>query len=259
LSTQITPFIQRKGAGGSTASDGVSNQINATRGSGSPLPDNTRSFMESRIGADFSGVRVHTGSEAVQMNRELNAQAFTVGREVYFGEGKYSPDSSSGKSLLAHELTHVVQQAGMNSMVQTCPEGFRRIERATWFNCDEPGAANLACAVCSPDKTRNPNCHDIVRAIGHSNLIAPPGIGRCGDIFEITTPDREDPPVRVTLAERPGGTPLDIHQDVIPQLGLNLQTGRYTVCLRDTGEHDDRVIRAGTSKCSNVNPEHRLT
>jgi ABC-type phosphate/phosphonate transport system substrate-binding protein len=68
--------------------------------------------MEPRIGADFGSVRVHTGSEAVQMNRELNAQAFTNGSDIYFGAGKYSPSSSDGKRLLAHELTHVVQQTG---------------------------------------------------------------------------------------------------------------------------------------------------
>jgi hypothetical protein len=72
----------------------------------------TQSFMESRFGTDFSDVRIHTGSQAVQMSRGLNAQAFTVGNDVYFNEGKYSPNFDSGKHLLAHELTHTVQQGG---------------------------------------------------------------------------------------------------------------------------------------------------
>jgi len=66
--------------------------------------------MESAFGADFGGVRVHTGNEAVQMNRELRAQAFTHGSDIYFNAGKYEPASVAGQGLLAHELTHVVQQ-----------------------------------------------------------------------------------------------------------------------------------------------------
>ena len=72
----------------------------------------TRHFMESRIGADFSKVNIHTDGRAVQMSKDLKAQAFTVGHDVYFNSGKYSPDTKEGKHLLAHELTHVVQQKG---------------------------------------------------------------------------------------------------------------------------------------------------
>lgn len=82
-----------------------------TRGGGSPLPNETRSFMESRFGHDFSAVRVHTDHRATFMTEKLNAEAFTSGRDVYFREGRYDPLSLSGKRLLAHELTHVVQQS----------------------------------------------------------------------------------------------------------------------------------------------------
>ena len=88
-----------------------------TRGTGSSLPAETRSFMESRFSADFSGVRIHTGETAVQMNREIHAQAFTYGNDIYFNSGKYSPSSSEGKTLLAHELTHTIQQ-GASSHVR---------------------------------------------------------------------------------------------------------------------------------------------
>jgi hypothetical protein len=71
----------------------------------------TKNFMESHFGIDFSNVKIHTGSEAVQMSRELNAQAFAVGNDIYFNEGKYNPNFDSGKHLLAHELTHTVQQS----------------------------------------------------------------------------------------------------------------------------------------------------
>jgi hypothetical protein len=77
--------------------------------------------MESRFGADFSGVRVHTGGEAAALNREVSAQAFTHGRDIFVGEGKYSPTSSDGQRLLAHELTHVIQQNGAEALPQTKP------------------------------------------------------------------------------------------------------------------------------------------
>ena len=66
--------------------------------------------MEPRFGADFSGVRIHTGSEAAQLNREVSAQAFTHGQDIYLGEGKTDVASAQGKQLLAHELTHTIQQ-----------------------------------------------------------------------------------------------------------------------------------------------------
>jgi Domain of unknown function (DUF4157) len=114
VSRKTVPFIQKQGNGveGGTASEPLSNQINSSRGGGSRMSENTLSFMESRFNTDFSGVKVHTDSNAIQMSRELNAQAFTVGSDIYFNEGKYNPESDSGKHLLAHELTHTVQQSG---------------------------------------------------------------------------------------------------------------------------------------------------
>jgi hypothetical protein len=115
LAEGITPIIQRVASHSGTesvASDRVTSQINSSRGGGSVMDSGTQHFMESRFGTDFSGVRIHTGNQAVQMSRELNAQAFTVGNDVFFNEGKYSPYMNSGKHLLAHELTHTVQQTG---------------------------------------------------------------------------------------------------------------------------------------------------
>lgn len=95
-----------------TASPGVSQKINATKGKGSNLPDKTNAEMSQAFGYDFSGVNVHTDSQSEGLNKELGAQAFTHGTDVYFNSGKYSPESTTGKKLLAHELTHVVQQNG---------------------------------------------------------------------------------------------------------------------------------------------------
>ncbi|MCA8975777.1 MAG: DUF4157 domain-containing protein, partial [Planctomycetes bacterium] len=79
---------------------------------GRPLPTATRAFMESRFGHDFSRVRVHTDSTADRSARASSAQAYTVGHDVVFGAGRYAPDTREGRRLLAHELTHVVQQTG---------------------------------------------------------------------------------------------------------------------------------------------------
>src|SRR6266481_1369679 len=78
---------------------------------GQPLDQATRAFMEPRFGHDFSQVRVHTNEKAAESARAVNALAYTVGRNVAFGSGQYAPGTVSGAKLLAHELTHVAQQA----------------------------------------------------------------------------------------------------------------------------------------------------
>jgi hypothetical protein len=90
------------------AGPSIEQQLGQSSGPGSPLPESVRSYMEPRFGADFSGVRVHTGSDSTQLNRSLSAQAFTVGQDIYYGGGK----SPTDLSLTAHELTHVMQQGG---------------------------------------------------------------------------------------------------------------------------------------------------
>ena len=80
------------------------------RSSGQPLDTNARAFMEPRFGHDFSRVRVHTGEKAAESARAVNALAYTVGRDVVFDTGQYAPATDAGRRLIAHELTHVVQQ-----------------------------------------------------------------------------------------------------------------------------------------------------
>ena len=81
----LASFIQRKQTGSSNiAGNAITNQINSTKCSGSAMNATTKSFMESRFGADFSNVNIHTGSYALQLSNQLNAQAFTVGNDIYF-------------------------------------------------------------------------------------------------------------------------------------------------------------------------------
>lgn len=96
--------------GARTASPQISNQIKQSQGKGKKLPSSTQQEMSSAFGYDFSEVNVHTGEESEAMNKELQSQAFTHKNDVFFNEGKYDPESDRGKHLLAHELTHVVQQ-----------------------------------------------------------------------------------------------------------------------------------------------------
>jgi hypothetical protein len=79
-------------------------------GGGQPLDHDTRGFMESRLGHDFSDVRVHTDAKASQSAQSVQAHAYTVGNDIVFQSGQYAPDTAAGKRMLAHELTHVVQQ-----------------------------------------------------------------------------------------------------------------------------------------------------
>lgn len=94
----------------STASPSLDHRLAAFRQGGKPLPENTRQFFESRMGYDFSNVRIHQSAEAANLNRDINAKAFTMDRHIVFGQQAYSPSNDEGKKLLAHELTHVVQQ-----------------------------------------------------------------------------------------------------------------------------------------------------
>jgi hypothetical protein len=120
----LASFIQRKGEeSGAVASDTVTEKVQSTKGGGNALSETTRSFMESRFGTDFSGVRIHTGDYAAQMSQELNAQAFTVGNDIYFNAGKYAPDLADGRHLLAHELTHTIQQNGAETLQRSCTDG----------------------------------------------------------------------------------------------------------------------------------------
>ena len=107
-------FLQTKGVSGSTPeiNSATESQINSMTGSGQPLPESVRAFFEPRFGYDFSQVRIHTDSNAGESAKAVNALAYTVGQDVVFGVGRYSPETESGKKLIVHELTHVVQQSG---------------------------------------------------------------------------------------------------------------------------------------------------
>ncbi|MGE7776449.1 DUF4157 domain-containing protein [Chitinophaga sp. NPDC101104] len=113
-------------------------KLASTAGKGEPIPAPTRHFMENAFGADFSNVHIHTGASAAELNADVQAKAFTYGSDIYFDHQQYQPHTPEGQHLLAHELTHVLQQGNTSK---------RRIQRAdihhrklTWadFTADVP-------------------------------------------------------------------------------------------------------------------------
>jgi len=114
-----------RGGAGFTADGDIARRLEQLRGSGSGLPADFRSDIETKLGADFGHVRIHTGSEVDALNRSLGARAFTTGSDIFFAQGQYDPLPGSGKRLLAHELTHVVQQTGnrVNGPAAQSPTG----------------------------------------------------------------------------------------------------------------------------------------
>lgn len=116
-------------------------RINSFNGGGQPLDKVTRNYFEPRFGLDFSRVRVHQDGYAADVSRSINARAFTMGNNIVFDSGQYQPQSSEGKRLLGHELTHVVQQEGRG-------QGIQRKKRHELEN--DPGIApSMSCPVAN--------------------------------------------------------------------------------------------------------------
>jgi hypothetical protein len=140
--------------------------------SGQPLDAQTRGFMESRFGYDFSDVKLHTDARAAKSAQALNANAYTVGQHIALGEGQYSPQTPAGKQLLAHELTHVVHQSGGSSgapTLQRQPQGQAKPTKNYPFSVTTKGCNGSeqspfkedqikAAAKAAFEKARDGNC-----------------------------------------------------------------------------------------------------
>ncbi len=155
--------LQRSAAGTPEANTAPSIVNDVINGGGSPLDPATNTFMSQRFGHDFSDVRVHTDSRAVESARAVSAHAYTVGRSIVFDGGKYSPDTNPGRALLAHELAHVVQQRGAAPAVQSKltinePGGADEVEADAMANAALSGAD-------VPPATATPAARSAQRAI----------------------------------------------------------------------------------------------
>jgi len=139
---QTSAMIQRRADGNGARTDGLAVNANAAtlvgavlgRG-GDPLPTEIAGFFGPRLGANFSDVRIHTGQEAAQSARSVNAHAYTTGNHIVFAQGRFQPSSQEGKTLLGHELVHVTQQNRAQSSAPslardtaptTCPKTYTK-------------------------------------------------------------------------------------------------------------------------------------
>ena len=135
---QAKSTLQRQGGGSFDTDSDFEQRVHGARGSGSPLPPPLRKGFEAKFGADFGGVRIHTGGESADLNQRVQARAFTVGSDIHFGAGQYDPHSTAGQSLLAHELTHTIQQGAVHRSVQPTRlkvqrEGEATVQRSAGF------------------------------------------------------------------------------------------------------------------------------
>ncbi|MFS8085714.1 MAG: DUF4157 domain-containing protein, partial [Acidobacteriota bacterium] len=182
--------IQRKEVAGGTptVTSAIGAILNATMGSGEPLPKLVRSFMEPRFGVDFSRVRVHTGSKAAWLNQEFNSQAFTRQRDIYFGAGKYKPDSAAGKRLLAHELTHVIQQSE-STQLEPSIERQNAQETGGFLNNREtnPVLSNVVQRQASPEDAGSEKeiVESVIEAMSHPSPGASAGVSDVDEAFSI--------------------------------------------------------------------------
>jgi hypothetical protein len=146
---------KEKGSGETHASNELESYIGNINSIGTPLPNNVRSFFEPRFGYDFSKVKVHTDSAAAESAQSVNALAYTSGNNIVFNKNQYSPETNNGKKLLAHELTHVVQQKGQKQSIQrqefTSSITFRQRLFSRWFHLSS--GSSLTALI---DARRNP-------------------------------------------------------------------------------------------------------
>jgi hypothetical protein len=167
---QAARFERSTGVGSGPLDETVSREIESRRGGGTGLDSDARADLEQRMGEDFSDVRVHSGPDADGLSRAVQAEAFTTGSDIFFRDGNYRPESSKGRELLAHELTHVVQQRGAPA----------------------PTAGRLE--VTDPGDATETEAHDVARAV----TAAPGSVSR-----EPTPEEEEVAPLRVQREAAP--------------------------------------------------------
>jgi hypothetical protein len=151
----------------------VQTNINAMRGGGKPLQKSARTFFKSRFGYDFNQVRVHNDTKATETAQDLKAKAFTTGENVVFGAGQYSPETTAGKKLLAHELTHVVQQGAAketlnDSRIPRPSLQSRNLSKST-LHGEQTIQRDLALEPPAPNAQGNLTDEQVRDAIGFNN------------------------------------------------------------------------------------------
>lgn len=232
----------------------VPSLVNETiRSNGAPLDLHTRSFMEKRFGHDFNQVRIHNDSAAAKSAREVSALAYTVGHNIVFGAGQYTPGSTAGKKLLAHELTHVIQQSQPNSPVAPAayslrlilPGGERLIGPPKPITLKNGAIGSFVEATPRPEDGTPPQLQRMV-AVKNYYEGTSPIIQRTAS-FTNPAPVAEDPLARLAAGDSPGlttptingqvmGTQQDILAQIMPtQVSQTGSSGGQISCQVDPG------------------------
>jgi outer membrane protein OmpA-like peptidoglycan-associated protein len=182
---KLSNFVQRKAAPPAAVTAAPESHIDQATSGGQPLPDRSRSFFELRMGHDFRGVRVHTGARAAESARDVQALAYTRGRNIVFGAGQYHPESASGRRLIAHELTHVVQQTGGEA---------RNTPNVQRFGDPSQAPASMTCPIAT---TSAPNVVENILFPISSNVLDPPSVAKIAAFIASWTAAGADRTVRV--------------------------------------------------------------
>lgn len=215
---------------------------------GHPLPDSVRAFFEPRFGHDFSAVRVHSDASAAQSAASLNARAFTLGRDIVFGSREYAPGTEAGRRLLAHELTHVVQQntASEPGVVQRQPVCETSVPETTIdvYVVELPGATRDASADIARANAIWHQCSIKINMVGGESWAtdvldrdAPTGIlnAPSGTVRPLTTEETE------MTGHKPGGTGA-IHAYYVPGF-----SGPKVAQAFWPAQHGDQVVVIGNN------------
>jgi hypothetical protein len=277
-SPSVSPPPASSGSGHVSAGDNLMGAL----GSGSPLESSARAFFEGRFARDLGAVRVHQGAQAAETAKALGASAFTVGRHVVFGEGQHAPDSDAGKKLLAHELTHVVQQTG-ESGAASRPAAGPKIQRQPSPDpkAQNPPAADPAAKppvsvdipLIPPEWAKEPGGNDILTVVSQGRMVALPAAGN----FVVLRPPKpaikpteplvsvptigKEGMVAVNVGGRigfqldAGGEPIVVYPDALAairqSLGITTMAGTAITHI-----HDDHVRAfVATVRNNNIRPE----
>jgi hypothetical protein len=201
----------------------LESSIQAMRGGGKSLPEDTRSFYESRFGYDFGGVRVHTDSQASEAAGQLSAQAFTIGQNIFFNTGRYEPQTSQGKWLLAHELTHTVQQKPGASLVAQRKIVEPQTTGETTTNQKHPAAATKPVGEPAP------------KSIGATKVVVAEPTGKA-DVASTTSKESSEPTVNPdTPAASVKAAPKSPKED--PEFGKVMGQIRQTKKAQKAHQH----------------------
>ncbi len=216
-------------------------ELEAPAGRGQPLPTPARAFFEPRFSHDFSGVRIHDGERSDAAARRVNARAYTYGSNIVFGDGQFNSDSAGGQRLLAHELTHVVQQGGSRALpagVDSSP-----VTRDTANLQRMSGNYSLRVFSPSGEEIEEPFQRETI------SQSAAPSVQRTAT-FQNPTPTNEDPLARMMVGDTPGIT--------IPTINGGTAAAAPDVATLISPQNLDMAESGGTTTCQ-LAPGYSIT